>query len=128
MTTEAVASREPLRMQRAPVVAIKQFNPAFDDDFAPTISMDPDRERAEVQKLRRQTKKEKKGAMRELRKDGAFLAARRDEERRKTSDYLEARGKRSMSIMQDQEANWKSMKREKSGRGVKPKKEPGASI
>ena len=102
-----------MRMQRAPVVAIKQFNPAFDDDFAPTISMDPDRERAEVQKLRRQTKKEKKGAMRELRKDGAFLAARRDEERRKTSDYLEARGKRALTLLETQEHDVKEMKKEK---------------
>ena len=69
-----------------------------------------------------------KGAMRELRKDALFIARQRQAEEDKTSDYLEARGKRSMSIMQDQEANWKSMKREKSGRGVKPKKEPGASI
>ena len=72
-----------------------------------------DRERAEVQKLRRQTKKEKKGAMRELRKDGAFLAARRDEERRKTSDYLEARGKRALTLLETQEHDVKEMKKEK---------------
>ena len=64
----------------------------------------------------------------ELRKDALFIARQRQAEEDKTSAYLEARGKRSMAIMQDQEANWKSMKREKSGRGVKPKKEPGASI
>ena len=59
---------------------------------------------------------------------GHLQAVERQAEEDKTSAYLEARGKRSMAIMQDQEANWKSMKREKSGRGVKPKKEPGASI
>jgi len=109
-------------------VAIRSFNPAFEDDFQPRKNMDPDRERAELAGLKRLHKREKKGAVRELRKDALFIARQRQAEEDKTSDYLEARGKRSMSIMQDQEANWKSMKREKSGRGVKPKKEPGASI
>ena len=110
---EAIASRAPLRLQRAAVVPIKQYNPAFDDDFQPDVSMDPDRERAEKQKLSRKTKKEKKGAMRELRKDAAFLAARREEERKKTSDYLEMRGKRAVRLMEEQEHDVKTMKKER---------------
>ena len=98
---------------RAAVVPIKQYNPAFDDDFQPDVSMDPDRERAEKQKLSRKTKKEKKGAMRELRKDAAFLAARREEERKKTSDYLEMRGKRAVRLMEEQEHDVKTMKKER---------------
>ena len=86
------------------------------------------RERAERQKLRRKTNKERKGAMRELRKDNAFLAAATAADTAKRDEYLEGRGKRALQIMEEQEASWKSMKREKSGRGVKPKKEPGASI
>ena len=74
-------------MQRVAAAAIKQFNPAFDDDFQPDVSMDPDRERAERQKLRRKTKKEMKGAIRELRKDNAFLSAEREKERRKRDAY-----------------------------------------
>ena len=129
---EAVARaawlRVPLRLQSVASVAIRSFNPAFEDDFQPRKNMDPDRERAELAGLKRLHTREKKGAVRELRKDALFIARQRQAEEDKTSDYLAARGKRSMSIMQDQEANWKSMKREKSGRGVKPKKEPGASI
>eukprot|EP00964_Phaeocystis_antarctica_P121436 scaffold85096_cov30-Phaeocystis_antarctica.AAC.1 len=129
---EAVARaarlRLPLQLHAVASVAIRSFNPAFEDDFQPRRNMDPDRERAELAGLKRLHKREKKGAVRELRKDALFIARQRQAEEDKTSDYLEARGKRSMSIMQDQEANWKSMKREKSGRGIKPKKEPGASI
>ena len=55
---------------------------------------------------------EKKGAIRELRKDGAFLATQRHSEQQKTSDYLEARGKRAMSLMQEQEHSWKTNKKE----------------
>lgn len=92
---------------------IRQFNPAFDDDFQPDTSLDPDRERAERQKLTRKTKKEAKGAMRELRKDSAFLAREREQEKRKTSDYLEQRGKRAMRIMEEQEHAFKTQKKEK---------------
>ncbi|KAL3917032.1 MAG: hypothetical protein SGPRY_006570, partial [Prymnesium sp.] len=105
--------RTPLRLQRAAPVPLKQYNPSFDEDFQPDKSMDPDRERAELQKLRRKTKKEHKGAIRELRKDAAFLSAERQKNKQKTSSYLEARGKRAMAIMQEQEATWKSMKKEK---------------
>ena len=110
---ESIKGRAPLQMQRAKVVPIKQFNPAFDDDFQPDVSMDPDRERAERQKLRRKTKKEAKGAMRELRKDNAFLATERDKEKRKRDEYLEARGKRAMMIMEQQEHSVKEMKKER---------------
>ena len=41
------------------------------------------------------------------------LAKQRGISKQKTSEYLEARGKRAMQIMQDQEATWKSMKKEK---------------
>ena len=112
----AKATREPLRLQRVAPVPIKQLNPVFDMDFQPgssAASRDPDRERAEAQKLRRQLKKEHKGAVRELRKDASLLASARAEERQEKTDYLEARGKRAVSLMEEQEANWKSQKKEK---------------
>jgi nucleolar protein 14 len=109
----AVDARTPLRMVRAPAVPIRQFNPAFDDDFQPGISSDPDRERLERQKLKRKTKKEHKGAVRELRKDSAFLANERDRDRQKRDSYLEARGKRALTLLETQEHSVKEMKREK---------------
>ncbi|KAL1512411.1 hypothetical protein AB1Y20_005667 [Prymnesium parvum] len=113
LVAAAAAARVPLRLQRAPPVPLAQLNPLFDDDFRPGITADPDRERAELQKLRRKTKKEHKGAMRELRKDASFLANERRQQQLKTSQYLEERGKRAMAIMEEQEASWKSMKKEK---------------
>ena len=110
---KAAAQRLPLRMQRAAPVPLKQLNPAFLEDFQPDRSMDPDRERAQMAKLKKDTKKERKGAVRELRKDSVFLASQRVEQQQKNTAYLEERGKRAMGIMEDQEANWKSMKKEK---------------
>jgi len=109
----ALHARLPLLLQRAPVAPIKLYNPVFDDDFQPERSLDPDRQRADRQKLIRKTKKETKGAIRELRKDGAFLARERDKEREERDAYLEARGKRARAIMEEQEHGVKSMKKEK---------------
>lgn len=56
---------------RAPEV--KLLNPRFEEEFAAGKDFDPDRERAAAKQLRRQLQKERRGAMRELRKDAAFL-------------------------------------------------------
>ena len=115
----AKTDREPLRLQRAAPTPLKQLNPVFDADFQPGDASlrDPDRSRAEAQKLRRQLKKEHKGAIRELRKDSQALASVRAAETRDRLEYLEGRGKRAVRMMEEQEATWKSQKREKK-RGV----------
>ena len=100
-------------MQRVAPVPLRQFNPAFEDDFQPDRSMDPDRERAERQKLVRKAKKERKGAIRELRKDSAFIAAERQKEREQRDAYLEGRGKRALALLEEQEHSVKQMKKEK---------------
>lgn len=109
----AIRTRKPLSMQKALAVPLKQFNPIFDDDFQPDQSMDPDRARAEKQKLQRKVKQEKKGAIRELRKDGQFLAAERQKEKEKRDDYLESREKRARTLLETQEADVKAMKKQK---------------
>lgn len=69
-----IAARKPLTRRsatRAPEV--KLLNPRFEEEFAAGKDFDPDRERAAARQLRRQLQKERRGAMRELRKDAAFL-------------------------------------------------------
>ena len=69
-----IAARKPLTRRgatRAPEV--KLLNPRFEEEFAAGKDFDPDRERAAAKQLRRQLQKERRGAMRELRKDAAFL-------------------------------------------------------
>ena len=110
---EAIATRTPLAMQKANAVPLKQFNPVFDDDFQPYTSMDPDRERAEKQKLTRKLKQERKGAVRELRKDGQFLAAERQREKEKRDEYLLGREKRARQLLETQEHDVKEMKKQR---------------
>ena len=102
-------SRRPLfssGIARPPVV--KQFNPRFEEDFVKGKDYDPDRERAEERKLKKQIRKEERGAIRELRKDAAFMAAVRDQEKARLQARLDNSAKRAISFLQQQESDFKS--------------------
>jgi nucleolar protein 14 len=57
------------------VVVPREYNPQFEMDFNSHADYDFDRQRSEAKKLQRQMVKEKRGAMRELRRDASFMAA-----------------------------------------------------
>jgi hypothetical protein len=56
-------------------VAPREFNPRYEADFAAGADYDPDRQRSSQRKLQRQLVKEKRGAMRELRRDATFMSS-----------------------------------------------------
>jgi hypothetical protein len=56
-------------------VAPREFNPRYEADFAAGADYDPDRQRSSQRKLQRQLVKEKRGAMRELRRDAKFMSS-----------------------------------------------------
>lgn len=78
------STRQPLTLQRHKPIPIATYIPKFDEGYNPTRRFDPDSERVEQQKLKALYKKEKKGAVRELRKDNRFLAG--EEARRKNQE------------------------------------------
>ena len=80
LANRANKSAHRLTLFVAPPVPIKQYNPRFEERFVPGQDMDPDRERAEKNKMRRQLRKELKGAVRELRKDNMFLEEHRSKQ------------------------------------------------
>ncbi|CAL8463440.1 g2974 [Coccomyxa elongata] len=107
--TDASASRRPLvRRGATKNPEVKLFNPRFEEDFVAGKNYDPDRERAEQKKLKRQVQKEKRGAMRELRKDAVFLGAAREAdaaaEKRERRKNLRA----NFAFLESQEADFKS--------------------
>ncbi|KAK4205292.1 putative nucleolar complex protein 14 [Triangularia verruculosa] len=67
-------ARRPLELHHHKPLAIRTYVPKFEDAFDPNKHYDPDRERAEMAKLKAEHKRERKGAMRELRRDNAFVA------------------------------------------------------
>ncbi len=64
---------------------------------------DPDRERAERNKLRRRVRRELKGAARELRKDNAFLGACRNDQLRRQRQARDERGKAIETFLAQQQ-------------------------
>lgn len=70
----AELSRRTLTLHNHRPLAIKSHVPKFEERFDPTKHYDPDKDRAELAKLKAEHKRERKGAMRELRKDANFMA------------------------------------------------------
>lgn len=64
--------KKPLMLQYKKPVAIASHVPRFNERSY--RHQDPDKARAELTKLKRLTKREHRGALRELRKDNQFLA------------------------------------------------------
>lgn len=116
-------SRRNLELHHHKPLAIKTAIPKFEDSFDPDKHYDPDRERAELAKLRAEHKREKKGAMRELRKDARFLArenlqrkkivdeAYEKKYRRLVAEIQSTEGKESNDYEREREARRRSNKR-----------------
>lgn len=72
-------SRRPLKLQEHKPIPIPSYVPKFEGShYTPGKHYDPDVERNNMAKLRKELKEEKKGAIRELRKDARFLSAERN--------------------------------------------------
>ena len=66
------------------------------------------RERAGQKRLRRQTNNERRGAMRELRKDAVFLSDEKDKEKQQARMERAGAYQKAMSFLQQQESDFKS--------------------
>ena len=96
-------SRRPLELHHHRPLAIKTAVPKFEDGFDPRRHYDPDRERAELAKLRAEHKRERKGALRELRKDARFAAREKLRQKRERDDAYERKYKRLVAEIQGEE-------------------------
>lgn len=69
---------------------------------------DPDRERAEMKKMKKRLKSEKKGAMRELRKDNHYLFQVKQKDRMREEEERTEKYGKAMAFLQEQEHAFKS--------------------
>jgi nucleolar protein 14 len=125
---EAIArTRAPLQWQRHSAAPIKMYRPRFREDAEYTLSReshDPDRQRAQINRLKRRVRSDEKAAARELRKDNFFLAQQRTLKRSRDDAERTARYNKVMSMLQDQQhglneevkAKKRQKRREKYGR------------
>lgn len=100
---QARLSRRPLYLHDHRPLAIKTGIPKFEESFNPTKHYDPDRERAESSRLRSEFKRERKGAMRELRKDASFVAREQLRGKKERDASYEKKYKRLVADVQNEE-------------------------
>ena len=111
MLEHARSFRRPLAMQAHKPVPIASYAPKFEDDFAPGRHYDPDSERNSSAKVRALYKKERKGAIRELRKDNRFLAGEKAREQRDKDSAYDTRMRRVEGEINSERAEEKAMQR-----------------
>ena len=115
-------SRKPLLLQAHKPIPIASYVPKIDSSSSAYLRHnDPDHERAEASKLRYQYKQERKGAIRELRKDARFLSAVQQQEQMERDRTYKDRMNKVFSSLESERAEQKKMDREK----AKEKKRAG---
>ncbi|KAF2970922.1 hypothetical protein GQX73_g2689 [Xylaria multiplex] len=103
MLTVSKLARRPLELHHHRPLAIKTAIPKFEDQFDPDKHYDADRDRAELAKLKAEHKKERKGAMRELRKDANFMAREKLRVKKQKDAAYEKKYKRLVAEIQGEE-------------------------
>ncbi|KAL6239398.1 hypothetical protein BDW75DRAFT_198884 [Aspergillus navahoensis] len=96
-------TRRPLLLHNHRPLAVKTAIPKFEDSFNPDKHYDPNRERAEVNRLKAEYKRERKGAMRELRKDANFIAREKLREKKEKDAEYERKYRRLVAEVQNEE-------------------------
>ncbi|EXJ88177.1 hypothetical protein A1O1_05106 [Capronia coronata CBS 617.96] len=116
----SIESRLPLLLHNHRPLAIKTSIPAFIENYNPDRHYDPDKQRAEISKLKAEYKKERKGAMRELRKDANFMAREQLREKKEKDDAYDRKFKRLVAEIQGEEGRekkeYEKEKRKRQGR------------
>ncbi|KAI6152318.1 Nop14-like protein [Pisolithus tinctorius] len=107
-------SRRPLHLQAHKPIPIPTYVPKFEQNSSSYLRrQDPDRERNEASKLRYQLKQEKKGAIRELRKDARFIAAVEHKKQMEKDRAYNERMKKAFGSLEGERAEQKAMERQK---------------
>ena len=110
----AGVSRTPLHLQGHKPIPIPSYVPKFNATSSNFLrNQDPDYERAAAAKLRHQVKQERKGAIRELRKDSRFLATVQQKRQMEEAQEYNARMKKVFSSIEGERAEQKALDREK---------------
>ncbi|KAL8761993.1 MAG: hypothetical protein Q9184_001940 [Pyrenodesmia sp. 2 TL-2023] len=100
---EAHQARKPLLLHNHRPLPIKTSIPKFEESFNPDKHYDPDRDRSELNRLKAEHKRERKGAMRELRKDANFVARESLREKKEEDAQYEKKFKRLVAEIQGEE-------------------------
>ncbi|KSA01426.1 uncharacterized protein AC631_02789 [Debaryomyces fabryi] len=82
-----IKERKPLALQHHKAISIATFAPKFEENFNPDKkSYDVNRERQEMNKIKNQIKKERKSALKDIRKESKFTARQQIAEKKDKYD------------------------------------------
>ncbi|KAK4954435.1 nucleolar complex protein 14 [Elasticomyces elasticus] len=95
-------ARKPLMLHHHRPQPLRTSNPKFEEGFNPDRHYDPDKERSEAAKLKKEFKREKKGAVRELRKDASFVAREQLRSKRVEDEEHKKRERRLIAEIQSE--------------------------
>lgn len=117
-------SREPLALQSHRPIPIPSNVPKFEEHYSlDKKSYDPDTARQEISKLKNSIKKERKGALREIRKDSKFIGRQKIDERRASDKaYHEKMARLVNTVATEEGAEKNKYEREREARKRKNKK------
>ena len=96
-------ARRPLALHHHKPLPVKTAIPRFEDSYNPEKRYDPDRARAESAKLRAEHRKERKGVLREFRKDASFRAREQLRAKREKDEAYDKKFKRLVAEIQGEE-------------------------
>ncbi|KAF1992081.1 Nop14-like protein [Aulographum hederae CBS 113979] len=105
LLSSARLSRRPLTLHNHRPLPIRTALPKWEENFNPDKHYDPDRERAESARLKKEYKRERKGAVRELRKDASFMARENLREKRERDKAYEERQRKLIAEIQGEEGH-----------------------
>ncbi|KAL5487963.1 NOP14 [Sanghuangporus weigelae] len=107
-------SRKPLVLQAHKPIPIATYIPKLESHSSSYLRKnDPDQERAAATKLRYQYKQERKGAIRELRKDARFMASVKEKEQQEKDRSYTDKMNKVFATIERERAEQKKMEKEK---------------
>lgn len=107
-------SRRSLALQAHKPIPIPTYIPRFEHTSSNYLrNRDPDHERNETAKVKAQYKQERKGAIRELRKDARFLASEQQKKEKEKDRAYNDRMKKVFGSLESERAEQKAMDKEK---------------
>ena len=105
LSNEKKNSRNVLQWRKSVKISIDTKNPKFQADYTFKKDLDPDEDRAKLKQLKRQSKRETKAAMRELRRDSDFIDQLSYAEQNEKKDKLKAERVKNFGWMEEQQAS-----------------------
>ena len=120
-------ARRPLTLQQHKPIPIPSFAPKFEEGYAPGRRSDPDVVRNEAAKLKALVRKEKKGAIRELRKDTRFIAGEKAKMQREKDDEYKNKINRITAGLEQERHEEKRFERTKEREKSRDKKRAGGA-